>query len=40
MHFKLNINYTLMVLPEKRQFHWAVLAELHLAVGELLVSHS
>lgn len=41
MHFRLDINYTLMVLPEKRQFHQVVSAELQLDVGELLafVSH-
>lgn len=41
MHFRLGINYTLMVLPEKKQFHQVASAELLLNVGESLafVSH-
>lgn len=36
MHFRLDINYTLTVLPEKSQFHQVASVELLLDVGELL----
>lgn len=36
MRYRLDINYTLMVLPEKSPFHQVESAELLLDVGEWL----